>query len=242
MKKKMKKAGSKIKTNEITKTPEMQKPETENIIQIQKKPLSLEEQEMLNKRLSWAIESSHWKAVGELVKEGADINVRDEYGRTALILAAELGYSERVEALVGLGADINAKGKYGYTALMKAAEDGWLCSRAKIIRLLVSKGADLNAMSVNGETALAIATGRGYKWLAELLISKGADVNARRGVDGWSILMINSAYTGKKEMVELLISSGADADLKNDKGETPYDLAGNDEIRELLKEAMKKKE
>ena len=60
----------------------------------------------------------------EALRNGANVNAKDEDGRTALHLAAFNGHADIVEALLRHGADVNAKDKDGYTALHWAATLG----------------------------------------------------------------------------------------------------------------------
>ena len=57
-----------------------------------------------------------------LLDGGADVNVQNKYGSTALSWAAGSGHKEIVEMLLEGGADVHQKDKYGETALMKAAD------------------------------------------------------------------------------------------------------------------------
>jgi FOG: Ankyrin repeat len=55
---------------------------------------------------------------------GADVEIRDKEGETALTLAADFGNTDVVQALLGAGADANMKNGDGGTALMAAAAGG----------------------------------------------------------------------------------------------------------------------
>lgn len=57
--------------------------------------------------------------INSLIAEGADLEEKNEDGKTALILAVEEGYMEAVNALISAGADVNAKTDSGRTALMQ---------------------------------------------------------------------------------------------------------------------------
>lgn len=61
--------------------------------------------------LKWAAYGGHWECVNLLVKNGANINVRDNSGNTPLITACAYGYPEVVLTLLEAGADIEAKSK-----------------------------------------------------------------------------------------------------------------------------------
>lgn len=60
-----------------------------------------------------------------LIQEGADLEARDKYGWTALIIAAYWGRKEIVKMLLDAGADVNVVDKDGFTALHYAASGGY---------------------------------------------------------------------------------------------------------------------
>jgi len=61
-----------------------------------------------------------------MIEHGADVNAKDNYGYTVLILAARNGHTEIVELLIERGADIEAMNNDGNTALIQAARYGIL--------------------------------------------------------------------------------------------------------------------
>ena len=62
------------------------------------------------------------KEIEDLIQQGADVNVKVNYGQTALMIASYRGREDVVEVLLEGGADVHQKDKYGETALMKAAD------------------------------------------------------------------------------------------------------------------------
>ena len=64
--------------------------------------------------------SGEKEAVELLLDNGADVNVKDEYGSTPLHDASLGKHNEVVELLISRGADVNAKRKDGDTPLDKA--------------------------------------------------------------------------------------------------------------------------
>ena len=72
-----------------------------------------------------------------LLDAGADVNLQDNYGRTALMEPSGLGYIETVRLLLEAGADVNLQDNYGWTALYHASRTG----RTEIVRLLRAAGA-----------------------------------------------------------------------------------------------------
>jgi ankyrin repeat protein len=105
-----------------------------------------------------------------LLTAGADINARDRYGQTALMIAALGGVSSVVRLLVENGAALNHTAKYGLSALMLAVIGG----HVDIVRALVEAGADLTirgtgAPGFAAKTALDLATAQSRFDIAEVL-------------------------------------------------------------------------
>ena len=59
-----------------------------------------------------------------LIEKGAEVNARDEDGRTPLMFAAWHGHIFVVHILRRSGADLKARDKHGQTAAMYAREGG----------------------------------------------------------------------------------------------------------------------
>jgi uncharacterized protein len=72
-----------------------------------------------------------------LVKQGLDVNVSNQDGRTILMDAVEVEYLNFVRILIQAGADVNAKDKSGKTALQIAMAK----NNPDIIQLLKEAGA-----------------------------------------------------------------------------------------------------
>jgi len=133
--------------------------------------------EEVNTFIDTSVTSSVQSKQQGLHKAGADINVKDTFGETALMRAAEDGHLEAVKALIAAGADINAKDTFGETALMKVAKDGHL----EAVKVLIEQaGADVNAVDDGfKETALMKAAENGHLEVMKVLIEAGADVNVK---------------------------------------------------------------
>ncbi len=106
----------------------------------------------------------------------ADVNAKDQKGRTALMKAACKGNIDSCQLLLSRHADVNAIDDNGGTALMEAAcrEDMKLC------KLFIHSGADVNVQAYQahkGLTALIIASLTNNGGICRLLISNGARVD-----------------------------------------------------------------
>ena len=75
------------------------------------------------------------KEIEEAILNAANVNAKDNVGRTALMSAAEHGHIEIAELLLKHGADVNAKANKGITALMSAARDG----RTEVAEVLLAE-------------------------------------------------------------------------------------------------------
>lgn len=109
-----------------------------------------------------AIKRGDVQLVLDLLEQGTDVDARDRYGNTALMLAAHAGHREVVETLIAHRANLNITAKFGLSALMLALVAG----HAEIARLLARAGADLSLMGTGapgfvGKTACDLALERG---------------------------------------------------------------------------------
>jgi ankyrin repeat protein len=101
-----------------------------------------------------------------LLSKGADVNIKNKDGMTALMRAI----GDTVEILLDSGVDINAVDNSGRTALMHAIIDS-LDYKAD---LLISKGADINIKTKRGVTALKLATESNFIPIINALRMAGA--------------------------------------------------------------------
>ncbi len=73
-----------------------------------------------------------------LLTAGADPNVQDKNGKTALMFAADFGFATSFKILIDYGAALDLQDKDGWTALWFAATNGF----TDICKTLLDKGAD----------------------------------------------------------------------------------------------------
>jgi len=95
------------------------------------------------KALSESMDADDITQIRELIKAGADVNVRNQYGATPLMMMSQKGHSEIVKLLLEAGADVNAADTDGCTSLWMASQN----DHSEVVKLLLEAKADVNARS-----------------------------------------------------------------------------------------------
>jgi ankyrin repeat protein len=121
--------------------------------------LDIAKQEASQQRTdAWkAIERDDVQALQQLLGSSNMIALRDELGRTALLVSALLGRTACVKVLLAARADVTVADNGGCTALHLAASHGKL----DCLRALIAAHAPLNSRAKVGDTALHAAAQRG---------------------------------------------------------------------------------
>lgn len=150
-----------------------------------------------DERLLDALRRADSAAVRALLASGADPNLRDSTGATALMYAALYGSMNDMTLLIDRKADVNAANAAGATALMWAAHD------AARVRFLVDHGASVNARTRTDATALIVAARLGNATVMRTLIAHGADLKSDRTA------LVAAAYSrGSPEVEQVLMNAG----------------------------------
>ncbi len=112
------------------------------------------------------------EVVNEFLNAGLPIDVKNNKGYTALMIATYNGKTSIVNTLIKRGANVCAKDHRGNTALMAAI----FRAEFKIANTLMKSDCDTNQQNNAGQTAVMYATLFGRDELKNLLIARGADV------------------------------------------------------------------
>jgi len=136
--------------------------------------------------------------VAELIKIGADINARDQEGRTPLLYALTKKNLNFVEFLIRSGADVNISDNNNATALHWAVPN----HNVALVEMLLSAGAHVNCQDGEGWTPLHYAVMGKKKKIIRLLVANGADINIEEK-EGDTPLSIALDYP-KDHLVDLL--------------------------------------
>jgi len=118
--------------------------------------------------------------LAEELLAGADLTATDDFGSTALILAARSGLCELCSTLLESEAvEVDTQNHFGSTALICAATNGHL----EVCEMLLQRGADVNIRTRLGGTALGKAASSGQTLVCERLLRAGAAVDVRTKLD-----------------------------------------------------------
>ena len=110
-----------------------------------------------------------------LIQHGANVNLKNFNGFTALHWAAFTGRTEAVQLLLEHHADIESRTKDGKSPLHIAAYRG----HRGFIDFLLSKGADLNTVDAEGLNCLHMAGIGNQAATVEFLLQRGIDVSQK---------------------------------------------------------------
>jgi len=169
--------------------------------------------------LADAAEHRDNSGIRALLQKGADVNVAQADGTTALHWATYFDDSEVVALLLRAKANPNAVNRYGVPPLALACTNG----NATIVKLLLGAGAGANATMKGGETVLMLAARSGNVEAVKALLSSGAKHDARER-QGQTALMW-AAAEGHTAVVRTLMEAGADINATVDSGFTPFFFA-----------------
>lgn len=163
--------------------------------------------------------------VALLIAQGANVNARDDKGRTPLFSA--MSHINIAMLLIQGGADVNAQDYHGRTPLYCYAFYGY----ADAMRLLINHGADIYARDQENSTPLHQAAISGVKEAVALLLSCGAQVDAK---DNFGSTPLHEAVGANMmqyevqqylEVITELVGRGADIMAQTHDGKTALDLA-----------------
>ena len=172
---------------------------------------------------------SYADEVRGLLASGADPNVPDSAGRTAVHAAARIGATETLEALLKAGGNPDARDEDGNTPLHFAsyapsAELTVLDSISAIV-LLLKDGAEAGSINAEGRTPLHVAAGsHDQPGGVAALLRAGANPNRKDGNESTPLHAAVGPNLGWPGVVETLLDGGADPEMVNRAGLTALQL------------------
>lgn len=178
------------------------------------------------------------EAVRRYLADGGDVDVRNERGMTALMLAAWRGHEDVAREVLKHSPDLSPRATDGWRALTYAAAntyerpDG---ARTDVLGILIAAG-DRPEPGETDWKGLHYAAEWGHPQNLRLLLDRGMDPNVRDD-EGRTALM-RAARKSKADCVRVLLEHGADPNLSDPDGETALMYAAGkanlDQVEALL--------
>lgn len=165
------------------------------------------------------------KTLLSLIKAGADIESRDNAGRTVLHVAAFASHETIVEALAEAGADMNALEFRAYDIVTIAA----VANDVDMLDTALTLGASAsNITSPYEGTALIAAAHLGHHQVVDRLIKSDAPLDHINNLE-WTALIeaviLGDGGQDHQDTVRVLLAAGADQTIGDEQGVTPLEHA-----------------
>ncbi len=173
-------------------------------------------------------------AIEKALAIGANLESRDSFGRTPVLVAAHASAYDALRALVEGGADIRAMDVQRYDAVTIAA----VANDLQMLLLALQLGGDPKAItSPYDGTALIAAAHLGHGDVVRTLIEAGAPLDHINNID-WTALIeavvLGDGGPAHIEIVQLLVDAGADKSIGDREGRTPLDHAKARKYAEIV--------
>ncbi len=171
-----------------------------------------------------AVKSGNDWEIRSLLKSGADVNISDSDGWTALMYAVRYQNSlDTVNILLKNGADIQSVNKYGYSALQLAAS---YSSNPDVLKKLLS-------LYPSGTNEIFRAFVLSLSSSPENLVAQFAKIEAfidfgvplNRFYEGKTPLMYAAEFSSSTKIIKLLLDNGAVPAIRSAEGKTAFEYA-----------------
>ncbi|MCG7507322.1 ankyrin repeat domain-containing protein [Mesorhizobium retamae] len=187
-----------------------------------------------------AVAAGDIPAIKAAIVRGAELEQRDDKGRTALLLATHADNLEAAKLLIAAGADVNAKDDIQDTPFLYAGAEG----RNEILKAILASGkANLKDTNRFGGTALIPAADHGFPETVAILLETDIDIDHVNDL-GWTALMeaviLGDGGAVQQKIVGLLVDAGA-RDIPDNDGLSALQHArqrGYDEIAQRIAEGV----
>lgn len=163
--------------------------------------------------------------VQNLLKNGANVQLRDKDGWSALMYAVRYQNNlSIVQSLIDSGAHVRVRNKYNSTPLLMAAN---YSHNPQILELLL-QNRNASEDEVYSAFILALTSQEGAEHVQKLKIQLFLDlgISVNRMWKGKTPLMYACQYGNSTQIIKMLIDYGARTNMQNQEGKTAFDYAG----------------
>lgn len=205
-------------------------------------------------KLLFAVQAMNVAKARQAIKQGANVNGRDDDGWPFFITAVNGENMEMTELFLKRGVKIDIAGPDGKTALMHAI----IAKNQRLINLLLRRRASLKSKDNSGKTVLMYAAEAENEVIVNRALAAKIDVMAK---DKKGLRALNYAMAGRNKKIikklgqyeikpydftlavetgdavkaRILLRQGIDPNLKNEAGEPPLFVAIRNNDRIMLK-------
>ena len=166
-----------------------------------------------------AAASGEFARVASALAAGAQLDARDNHGRSPLLLAVLGNHLDVAALLVDRGADPNAVDHRLDTPWLATGVTG----SVSMLEVLLPAGPDMTIKNRYGGVAIIPASERGHVDYVRRVADAGIDVNHVNDL-GWTALLeaviLGDGSADYQQIVRILLDAGADAELADREGMT----------------------
>ena len=188
-----------------------------------------------NSDLLTAVEKQDSKLVSEILRSKPDLEIKDDKGRTALIMATYNEDTEIAKMLISAGANVNAQDEMLNSPFLYAGASGFV----PILKLCLDNGADFNVFNRYGGTALIPAAERRHVEVVQILTQTPNFPIDHVNNLGWTAIMeaviLGSKSDTQTQIVKILVDAGCDYSIPDNDGITPMQHAKSRSMDEVVK-------
>lgn len=186
----------------------------------------------LHKAAFYNHKESHWQHIENLLKQGANVNEPDDYGRTPFHKLVRFASPRLIQLLLDYRADVHVRDNNGETPLF----DVFRSADMNIIQLLLDHGANIFVRSNDGSTLLhemfKVNRYASHLEVMEFLLDSGASVNAR---DYRGRVPVHHLRDTDERTLKFILTHGFEIDVQDNDGKTPLINAIRSRNLELVK-------
>jgi hypothetical protein len=173
--------------------------------------------------------------VTKILNTKPDLEIKDEKGRTSLMIATYNEDNEIAKVLIEAGANVNAQDDMLNSPLLYAGASGFV----PILKMCLANGADFNIFNRYGGSALIPAAEKGHLEIVKILTEIPDYPIDHINKLGWTALLEALILAEKGEtqvsIVKILVAAGADVNIADKDGITPLRHAKNNSLDKIVK-------
>lgn len=178
-----------------------------------------------NEIFFYIILQNNFRMLSRVLKEGLDINSKDDKGISPIHYAVQVGTITMLDNLIKNGADFTSKDPQGDSILHYSCFSSSKKS-LDFLKYFIESGFDTELYNNKKQTPLSVAVSKHLTNHIKFLIKKGANVNCR-DINGNTPLH-TAACEDFPEIMKILIRKGAIVNAKNYEGKTPLHVISLD--------------